>query len=258
MLWRAFLDSAWMHIRISGFTGTRLMNVVLHPLLLSVMTIMMLHDRLNGQNAYFGIIGTGMACIWSELLMSSSWALNRQRRFGTLELLVGSPTPLEVVVGGAMFGEVLLSMVSVIVSFAVAMLLLGVPAPVAQPFPFVVSVLLGVIGLIATGMVIAPLMAISRSMLNWLNALEYPVWILAGFLFPISLLPSWTSPFSYVLAPYWIACALQSTATSESAEGLTRAWTAIAALTAVYLVVSALLFRIVFRRARVTAELSFV
>lgn len=258
MPWRVFLASAWMHMRLSGFTGSRFMNVVLHPLLLSVLTILMLRDRINGPNAYFAIIGTGMACLWSELLMSSSWALHRQRQFGTLELIVGSPTPLEVVVSGAMLGQVLLAMVSVIVSFAVAMSLLGVPAPVAQPVPFLVSVLLGVIGLIATGMLIAPLMAISRSMVNWLNALDYPVWILAGFLFPVSLLPDWTTPFSYALAPYWIAWALQASATSGTAEGLPLVWTAIAALTVVYLASSALLFRVVLRRARATAELSLM
>jgi ABC-2 type transport system permease protein len=34
-------------------------------------------------------------------------------------------------------------------------------------------------------------------------ASEYPVWLLCGFLVPISLLPNWARPLSWVLGPTW-------------------------------------------------------
>jgi hypothetical protein len=42
-----------------------------------------------------------------------------------------------------------------------------------------------------------------RGVQQWQNAMEFPVYILAGFLFPIALLPDWTGPISYALPPYW-------------------------------------------------------
>jgi ABC-2 type transport system permease protein len=33
--------------------------------------------------------------------------------------------------------------------------------------------------------------------------LEYPVWLVAGFLVPLALLPGWVRPISWALAPTW-------------------------------------------------------
>ena len=33
--------------------------------------------------------------------------------------------------------------------------------------------------------------------------LEYPVWLVCGFLVPVTLLPDWVRPISWVLAPTW-------------------------------------------------------
>jgi ABC-2 type transport system permease protein len=33
--------------------------------------------------------------------------------------------------------------------------------------------------------------------------LEYPVWLITGMLIPLSLLPGWIHPLSWVLAPTW-------------------------------------------------------
>ena len=35
------------------------------------------------------------------------------------------------------------------------------------------------------------------------NLLEYTVWIICGFLVPLTLLPDWVRPISWVLAPTW-------------------------------------------------------
>ena len=35
------------------------------------------------------------------------------------------------------------------------------------------------------------------------NALEYPVWLVCGFLVPLSLFPGWVRPISWALAPTW-------------------------------------------------------
>ena len=55
-----------------------------------------------------------------------------------------------------------------------------------------------------------------REVQQWQNAMEYPVYILAGFLFPILLLPGWTTPLSYLLPPYWAAVAFHDTSTGNA------------------------------------------
>jgi ABC-2 type transport system permease protein len=46
--------------------------------------------------------------------------------------------------------------------------------------------------------------------------LEYPVWLIAGFLVPLTLLPDWVRPFSWVLAPTWGVDAIREAATGAS------------------------------------------
>jgi ABC-2 type transport system permease protein len=40
--------------------------------------------------------------------------------------------------------------------------------------------------------------------------LEYPVWLVCGFLVPLSLFPGWVRPISWLLAPTWGMAAIRS------------------------------------------------
>ena len=42
---------------------------------------------------------------------------------------------------------------------------------------------------------------------------EYPIWLICGFLVPISLLPGWVQPISWALAPTWGMRAIRESAT---------------------------------------------
>jgi ABC-2 type transport system permease protein len=48
------------------------------------------------------------------------------------------------------------------------------------------------------------------------NALEYPVWLVCGFLVPLSLFPGWVRPISWALAPTWGIRAIREAALGGS------------------------------------------
>ena len=48
------------------------------------------------------------------------------------------------------------------------------------------------------------------------NLLEYPVWLICGFLVPLSLFPGWVRPISWVLAPTWGMRAIREAALGGS------------------------------------------
>ena len=85
------------------------------------------------------------------------------------------------------------------------------------------------------------------------NSFEYPVWLVCGLLFPLAVLPSWSHPISWALAPTWGLRAL-----IESAEG-GHPWTAIGlccALATVYLAAGIVLVDRVLDAARRDATLA--
>jgi ABC-2 type transport system permease protein len=46
--------------------------------------------------------------------------------------------------------------------------------------------------------------------------LEYPVWLVGGFLVPLSLFPDWVRPISWSLAPTWGMNAIRESALGGS------------------------------------------
>jgi ABC-2 type transport system permease protein len=114
-----------------------------------------------------------------------------------------------------------------------------------------------VISLVCLGLVLATLFVLNPDVQRWQNGLEFPVFILAGFLFPISILPQWTTPFSYMLAPYWAAVALHlSSSTNPGILEVGLPWIMMGLLSVAYLVIAFWLFKKMLFKARVDATLS--
>ena len=112
------------------------------------------------------------------------------------------------------------------------------------------------LALISLGLVIAALMSTNPGATVWANALEFPMYILGAFLFPVLLLPVWTTPISYALAPFWAARALH--ATSSGGVPLSEvflSWVLLIAFSVLYWFISAWLFRVLLRRAKEEATL---
>ena len=49
------------------------------------------------------------------------------------------------------------------------------------------------------------------------SSLELPVWLICGFLVPLSLLPDWVRPISWLLPPTWGVAAVRAAALGGSA-----------------------------------------
>jgi ABC-2 type transport system permease protein len=104
--------------------------------------------------------------------------------------------------------------------------------------------------------VIAPLFLLSPAVQHFQNALEFPIYMLCGFLFPIALLPGWTTPFSYLLGPYWAARALHGSSTGgASLQEILFDWGMMLLLSLVYVLISGRLTERMLHKARADASL---
>jgi ABC-2 type transport system permease protein len=69
-----------------------------------------------------------------------------------------------------------------------------------------------VIGLGLLGLLLASTFVLYRNANALSNLLGEPVWLITGMLVPISLLPGWVTPLSWVLAPTWGIRAIRESA----------------------------------------------
>jgi ABC-2 type transport system permease protein len=252
---RVILSAAEMSFRETMTDGFVVFGIFIQPLIIALLGLWMLRGR-GGDYGIFVVVGSGLTGLWSSLLFISGNSITHERWTGTLEALVGVPTPMSVIVLGKNLANVLQSMGSMAVSYLLASLLFGYPLTVAQPALFVISLVLTVIAFVTFGLVIAPIFVMNPDVQRWQNGLEFPVYILAGFLFPIALLPGWTTPISYLLAPYWAAQALHLTSSGGGTlPELALSWGMLLFFSFIYVLVSRTLFRAMLRKARIEATL---
>jgi len=253
--WRTVLVVAEITLRHQMNDSFILFAVLFQPVIIAVLALFMLKD--TGPNAaMFVVVGSGLTGLWSSLLFISGNSISSERWQGTLESLVGVPTPFEVIVFGKNLANVVQSLLSMVVAYLLAALFFGYSLHLDQPLLFLASVLLSVLAFISFGLIIAPIFVMYREVQQWQNAMEYPVYILAGFLFPILLLPGWTTPLSYMLPPYWAAIALHGTSTTNAPIQQTLfAWGMMLVFSIIDLFIASRLFKIMLYKARVDATL---
>ena len=253
--WRTVLTVAEVTLRHQMNDSFILFAILVQPLLIAVLALFMLKDTATNA-AMFVVVGSGLTGLWSSLLFISGNSISVERWQGTLESLVGVPTPFDVIVFGKNLANVAQSLLSMIVAYLLAALFFGYSLHMDQPLLFFASLLLSVFAFISFGLVIAPIFVMYREVQQWQNAMEYPVYILAGFLFPVLLLPGWTTPISYILPPYWAAIALHGTSTANApVQGTLFAWGMMAVLGIIYWFVASRLFKFMLYKARVDATL---
>jgi len=249
--WSAFE----MTLRMNAPDAFVLFTIVIQPLIVALLAMWMLVER-GASSAIYVVIGSGMTGLWSGLLFLGGNSINWERWTGTLELLVGQPTPVSVIVFGKNLAIVVQSLSGMVVCYALAAFIFRQPLTVAQPLLFAVSLLLTAVAFVTFGLVIAPIFLLSPAVQNFQNALEFPIYLLCGFLFPIALLPGWTTPLSYVLSPYWAARALHgTTAGGAGFHDVLLCWGMMLGLSAVYLAISGRLINLMLKRARADATL---
>jgi ABC-2 type transport system permease protein len=235
-----------------------LLAAVFQPFFIVVTITLMYRNRPDFDPVY-AVVGGGLAGLWSVALFDGNWSVSSERRQGTLELLVAAPSPLLLVMAGKTIGSMVFALLSVITSYITAVLLFDYEISVHSPLAFAVSFVLGLGSLWCMAMLFAPLGILSLAASHFLNMIEYPVYILAGFVFPVLLVLPWVAPIAYALPPFWAAVALHGTSSRGIEAGdLILAWAMLIGTSVVLLTVTARLYWIVLERARVEGTLGLV
>lgn len=231
-----------------GFT------LLIQPVLFTIMAVI---TYLHGGKTNFGlyaIIGTGMIGMWNNNLWSSGEIVSNERRIGTLSLLLVSPTPLAWILFGKSFANALTSVFAIGVSFLTGNLVFGLHLNILDPLGFVVSLLLAVFALTCLGMILGSFFVLTRHSHMVIQVANYPIFLLSGLTVPLTLLPLWTRPLSFILAPTWGNLSLNQSAMGLSMD-LPGNFTWLIALSIIYLFIARGLYRIIEYRARETGSL---
>ena len=243
-------------LRVIEFSVSRwfLLTAVLQPLIFATIAFYLFKSGGRPGTLLYAALGAGMMGIWSSTLFGSGGALQWNRYQGTLELLVASPPPFIVVLLPLTLATSITGGYALVATIFWGRIFFGVPLHFAHPLAFVLAVPAAVLALGLMGLLMASSFILYRNANALSNLLEYPVWVATGLLFPVTLLPSWVGPISWLLAPRWGIDAIRHAATGGG-----PVWFPIGmclVVGAAYLVLAALFLRVFEREARARATLS--
>ncbi len=162
---------------------------------------------------FYASLGASVMGVWGATSTSAGSALQRERRFGTLELLVAAPASFPLLMLPVTIAMSTVGLYSMATTLLWGRLLFGIHLHVAQPFLFGVGIVVTVLSIGLCGFLLA--VAFVRYRTAWAlgNLLEYPVWLVCGFLVPIERFHSHAvRVISWLLAPTWGMDAIRAAA----------------------------------------------
>jgi ABC-2 type transport system permease protein len=223
------------------------------PLFFATVAFFMFRAGGDPNSLVYAALGSAVMGVWTATSVSAGSALQRERWHGTLELLVAAPVHFSLVILPLAFATSAIGVYCMATTLLWGRFAFGINLTFEHPFLLAIAIPVTILSIGAMGFLMAVGFARYRNAWALGTLTEYPIWLICGFLVPISLLPGWVHPISWVLAPTWGMRSIRECATGGSP--LPEAGMCLL-LGAIYIGIGVLLTESVLRAARLKASLS--
>jgi ABC-2 type transport system permease protein len=223
------------------------------PLFFATVAFFMFEAGGDPDALVYAALGAAVMGIWTATSVAAGSALQRERWFGTLELLVAAPTHFSLILLPLAFATSAIGVYCMATTLLWGRFVFGIDITFEQPFLLALAIPATILSIGALGFLIAVSFARYRTAWALGSMTEYPIWLICGFLVPLTLLPDWVRPISWALAPTWGMRAIRESATGGSP------WPDIAmclVLGGIYVGIGVVITESVLSAARKTASLS--
>lgn len=209
---RALVTGFTMHFRMLARGGFELSIVTFWPAVYATLANYIYRAGQEPKSLFYVSLGSTLMAMWSTTAFACGGAIQRQRWLGTLELMVAAPIPFVATLIPITVASTAVGIYAFATTIVFGRLAYGIPITVAHPLLFVISIPVAILAIGALGLLMASVLVLYRYANSLASSTEYPVWLICGLLVPLSLLPSWTRPISWLLAPTWGIDALRAAA----------------------------------------------
>ena len=200
---RIFWTGFVLHFKNLSASPFMMTTAAIWPLVYATLAFLMFRATHQAPSLLYAALGAAVMGIWSTTATSAGGAIQQQRWWGILEILVAAPARLILVLAPITVAIAAIGVYSIGSTLLWGRLLFGVPLHVSHPLLFAVSIPAAVLSIGLLGLLLASTFVLYRSASHLSQALEYPIWTITGMLIPLSLLPGWVGPIAWALAPTW-------------------------------------------------------
>jgi ABC-2 type transport system permease protein len=191
-----------LHFKMLSRSSFNSVLGVVYPLFFATVAFFMYREG-SPHALLYASLGASVMGIWAATSTAAGGALQRERWHGTLELLVAAPAHFSLVMLPVTLAMSTIGIYSMAATLLWGRLVFGIELHIEHLFVFCVAVVVTIVAVGMCGFLLAVTFVRYRTAWALGNLLEYPVWLICGFLVPLSLFPGWVLPFSWILAPTW-------------------------------------------------------
>lgn len=250
--WHAFWSSVILQMKLSMARPMFQFVIWISPLFYATITYFIYGGQSPEQIRQYVVLGSGFMALWTSIVYSSASDIHRERMYGTLENIFVAPAAFSLILAGKIAGNTLWGFFSMVLSFSYLTLLFQISIPIDQPLLFILALFTVAVAIFVFAFVMALLFTLSRQAEALMNFIEYPIFLLCGFLFPIAILPIWLQPFSMLLPPTWAIELLRAVLVGQ---GMGNAFLALGVITVIYSIIAYICYQAVQQKARKDGKL---
>ncbi len=206
----------------------------------------------------FAIVAPILITLWAMALEISGDVVASDRWLGILDQVVATPTPFPTVVFGRVLAVSMLSAVAVAETWLVARVGFGVDVVIHHPLVLAAALVVTSVAMTGTALVMAGVFVLARTARIFQNTMNYPIYLLAGVLVPISFLPEWLRPLGRAIFLSWSADLLRDALRPAPVADVLPRLAIILLLGAAGFVVGRMVLAVVLRRVRSLGTIGFV
>lgn len=205
----------------------------------------------------FAVVAPVLITLWAMALEISGDVVDSDRWLGILEGVVATPAGFPTVVLGRVLAVTMLSLVGVAETWSVARVGFGVHLILDDPVVLVATLFVTALATAGTSVVMAGVFVLARTARTFQNTLNYPIYLLAGVLVPISYLPGWVRPLGRLIYLSWSADLLREALRPGPVQNVLPRLGVILLLGLAGLAVGRVMLGIVLRRVRALGTLGY-
>ncbi|MDQ3380453.1 MAG: ABC transporter permease [Actinomycetota bacterium] len=214
---RALIAAFRLQLRVLRTDASQIQTLAMVPLFTVIFVQIVRHAGREDLTSY-AVLAPALIAVWALALQSSGEVIEEDRLQGTLELVVGSPTPFAYVVLARVLAVTLVSLVAFAEVWLVSWAVFGVVVDIHHPREFVLTILATALATAGTATIMASLFIVTRSPRTFQNSLSWPFYVVGGVLVPVAFLPDWLQPLSTIVFLSWSADLLRASLAPESID----------------------------------------
>jgi ABC-2 type transport system permease protein len=212
---RLLLLGTWLQLKIRSRSAFDGLLAIIYPLFFATTVFLMFREG-RPEALVTAAVGASAMGVWSAVSTTASTALQSERRQGTLELLVASPTAFPLIVVPITVSMAITGLWSLVATLLWGRWVFDIAVHIDDPIGFLSAAVATAVSIALVGYLLAVSAVRYRSAWALGTAFELPVWLICGFLIPISALPAWVRPISWLLPPTWGVSAIHAAAEGRS------------------------------------------